>query len=142
MPSGNQTGPTGQGPMTGQAAGYCAGFGQPGWMNRKAGRGFGGGPGGRGWGGGRRDGGWGHRHGFYATGMPGWQRAAMGMPAWGGPGPLPVAETQRANFTPEQELALLKQQSEELAVGLEEIQNRTAELSKAAGKKGPDESQP
>lgn len=33
MPRGNRTGPTGQGPMTGRAAGYCAGFSTPGFAN-------------------------------------------------------------------------------------------------------------
>ncbi|MCK4547155.1 MAG: DUF5320 domain-containing protein [Candidatus Eisenbacteria sp.] len=33
MPRGNGTGPMGMGPMTGRAAGYCAGFGVPGYMN-------------------------------------------------------------------------------------------------------------
>ena len=33
MPFGDGTGPRGIGPMTGKAAGYCAGFGQPGFAN-------------------------------------------------------------------------------------------------------------
>ena len=33
MPRGDRTGPTGFGPMTGRAAGYCAGFGVPGYTN-------------------------------------------------------------------------------------------------------------
>jgi len=33
MPLGDGTGPMGMGPMTGRAAGYCAGFGVPGYMN-------------------------------------------------------------------------------------------------------------
>jgi len=58
MPRGDRTGPWGAGPMTGRAAGYCAGYSVPGFMNpiggygrgrgRGAGRGFG-----RGWGRGR-----------------------------------------------------------------------------------------
>lgn len=49
MPRGDGTGPMGQGPMTGRAAGYCAGFNAPGHANPvpRAGlglrRGFGGG---------------------------------------------------------------------------------------------------
>ena len=31
MPGGDRTGPMGQGPMTGRGAGYCAGFGMPGY---------------------------------------------------------------------------------------------------------------
>ena len=33
MPGGDGTGPRGMGPMTGRAAGYCAGFPVPGYMN-------------------------------------------------------------------------------------------------------------
>ena len=54
MPRGDRTGPRGLGPMTGRAAGYCAGYPVPGFMNpipgygRGFGRGFGRGYG-RGW---------------------------------------------------------------------------------------------
>ena len=34
MPGGDGTGPWGFGPMTGRAAGFCAGFPVPGFMNR------------------------------------------------------------------------------------------------------------
>ena len=46
MPRGDRTGPWGAGPMTGRAAGYCAGYSVPGYMNPVGGygRGFG-----RGW---------------------------------------------------------------------------------------------
>jgi hypothetical protein len=55
MPRGDRTGPWGAGSMTGRAAGYCAGYPVPGYMNlgRGWGRGFGRGWGrgfGRGWG--------------------------------------------------------------------------------------------
>ena len=33
MPRGDRTGPWGAGPMTGRAAGYCAGYSVPGFMN-------------------------------------------------------------------------------------------------------------
>jgi len=52
MPGGDGTGPAGMGPMTGRAAGYCAGYSVPGYMNPYGGR-FGGGLAwgrGRGWG--------------------------------------------------------------------------------------------
>ena len=91
MPGGDGTGPGGMGPMTGRAAGYCAGYGMPGFMNPIAGGGYGGyGGWGRGYGAwgagfrggrGRRGGG---RNGYRATGLPGWTRAGMGLPAWGG----------------------------------------------------------
>ena len=41
MPRGDGTGPQGMGPMTGRAAGYCAGYNAPGYANPIAGRGFG-----------------------------------------------------------------------------------------------------
>jgi hypothetical protein len=40
MPAGDGTGPFGLGPMTGRAAGYCAGYPVPGYMNPVFGRGF------------------------------------------------------------------------------------------------------
>jgi len=40
MPAGDGTGPLGFGPMTGRAAGYCAGYPVPGYMNPIPGRGF------------------------------------------------------------------------------------------------------
>jgi hypothetical protein len=134
MPGGNQSGPIGQGALTGQATGYCAGFNQPGWMNRMLGRGFGRGPGGGlGWGGSGGGGGWGHRRWFRATGMPGWQRAAMGLAVWGR-GPLPAAADAAPPIAPEQELDWLKQQAGQLEAGLERIRRRMAELSKAEAK--------
>ena len=99
MPRGDGTGPAGMGPMTGRAAGICAGNDAPGFMSRAGGRGFwrrgGGRGGGRGW-----------RHWFHATGLPGWRRAAIGGPAFGTPGshaaPIGPAATK------EQELNALK----------------------------------
>ena len=44
MPFGDGTGPLGLGPMTGRRAGFCAGFGSPGFANPIPGRWFG-----RGW---------------------------------------------------------------------------------------------
>ncbi|MBU1006259.1 MAG: DUF5320 domain-containing protein [Candidatus Omnitrophica bacterium] len=41
MPGGDGRGPMGMGPMTGRAAGYCAGYSMPGYMSPAAGRGFG-----------------------------------------------------------------------------------------------------
>jgi len=61
MPRGNGTGPMGMGPMTGRAAGLCAGFRVPGFANFMGGRGTWG----RGFGMGR---GQGRRSGFWAFG--------------------------------------------------------------------------
>ena len=41
MPGGDRTGPAGFGPMTGRAAGYCAGYSEPGYLNPILGRGYG-----------------------------------------------------------------------------------------------------
>ena len=75
MPRGDGTGPLGKGPMSGRAAGTCAGFGLPGSANAAPGRGFGmgfgRGQGSGGWGGG---GGRGWRHIFHPTGLTGWAR--------------------------------------------------------------------
>ena len=119
MPGGDGTGPMGAGPMTGRAAGYCAGYATPGFANG-GGRGqgfFGRMFGGLGFGRGRRN-------RFYATGLTGWQRAGMAAPAgpaaWG-----PYATTP----TKEQELEILKQQAAQMEDSLAEIRRRTEELS-------------
>ncbi|MBZ0265402.1 DUF5320 domain-containing protein [bacterium] len=41
MPGGDRTGPSGTGPLTGRAAGYCAGYDDPGFANPGPRRGFG-----------------------------------------------------------------------------------------------------
>jgi len=108
------------GPMTGRGAGYCGGYGMPGYANAapRMGmawrRGRGGGWGG--WGAGR---GW--RHQYYATGLPGWVRAGYG-PAWGAPPAWdspPVAQD---------EVEFLRNQAEWLRQELEAIGQRIEEL--------------
>ena len=64
MPGGDRTGPVGRGPMTGRAAGYCAGYPAPGYANL-------GGPGyrrGFGLGRGLERGYWGRGRGFWRRG--------------------------------------------------------------------------
>ena len=123
MPGGDGSGPMGMGPMTGRAAGYCAGYPMPGYMNPIPGRGFGRGWG-RGFGGGfGRGGGRGWRHRYWATGVPGW----AAVPGWTG-APAPYAPAAPA---PEQELNALKSQAEYVAGALEDIQTRIAELEAA-----------
>lgn len=117
MPAGNGTGPMSAGPMTGRAAGYCAGHAVPGYANPVAGGGRGrgagfrlrqgfGGQGGRGMGfrGGRQ---WGGGYGMSAVAVP----------------PVPTAE---------QEASLLKTQAQNLENALADIQQRLADLE--AGK--------
>jgi hypothetical protein len=116
MPRGDGTGPLGMGPMSGRAAGYCAGYSVPGYAHPGAGRGYG--FWGRGRGGGR---GW--RNRFYATGLTGWQRAAFGWPGSGAPYAPHTAGPATA-----EEVELLKQQAEGMEKALAEVRKRIDEL--------------
>lgn len=118
MPRGNGTGPVGMGPMTGRAAGYCAGYAMPGFANPIPGRGLGMGAGqGRGGGGGGR----GRRNMFYATGLPGWMRFGENA----GPS-ASAAPIQKPN--PEVEKQALAKQAEFLQSQLDSIKKRLAEF--------------
>lgn len=123
MPGGDRTGPTGAGPMTGRAAGYCAGYPVPGYMNSVGGRGFFG----RGMG---RGGGRGFRHWCYATGLPGWARTGYGMPAWGDTvNPYAYGGVQvTPTILPQQELDALKGQAEYLEDTLDGVKKRIEEI--------------
>jgi hypothetical protein len=116
------------GPMTGRAAGFCAGNTVAGYMNPVGGRGYGG------WG---RGGGWGRRNWYYATGIPGWARAGYGLPAPGGAvspyayGGAPIAPT----ITTQQELDGLKGQARYLEDTLDGIKKRIEELESQKGSK-------
>ena len=114
MPRGNGNGPQGMGPMTGRAAGLCAGFSVPGYLN-PAGSGFGGGFG-RGRGGGRGGFGRGFRNMFFATGLPGWARSG-------------VAGTAGAA----DEKQVLTSQADALRAQLDGIQKRLSQLESEAG---------
>ena len=97
MPRGDKTGPWGTGPMTGRAAGYCAGYPVPGYMNPT--RGYGGGRGrgrGRGWGRG------------FARGRYAIPPHAVGQVAY--PQTIPVAQPQ----SPEQEVTALENYQKQL----------------------------
>jgi len=132
MPRGDGTGPIGLGPMTGRAAGYCAGFGVPGYANPIPGAGyFGKGRAFFGRGGGR---GRGFRHWYWATGLPGWLRAGYGYPAFG-VGVNPYAP----EITPKQEADILKNEAEVLKEQLEDIQSRIETLEKAQSQENKDE---
>ncbi len=130
MPGGDRTGPMGMGPMTGRRAGYCAGSGAPGFVNRALGGFFG-----RGRGGGR---GW--RNMFYATGLPGWARAGMGAVGAAAAAPAASAAAPSAaafvsgfqTMTPQQELDALKQQAQQAADVLASVQRRISELEAGA----------
>ncbi len=141
MPLGDRTGPMGMGPMKGRAAGYCAGYGVPGYANPVPGRGNYLGRGGRYSGYFGRGRGYRWRNWFCATGLPGWARAAYGQPVLGGRGANPPrwpAWTGPLAYPPygagysgpdkEQELRILKDQADFFAENLEGIKKRIEEL--------------
>jgi hypothetical protein len=120
MPRGDGTGPAGLGPMTGRAAGHCAGFGIPGSANFSPGRGY------STWGRGRSSG-RGFRNRYYATGLFGWQRAATGWPAWGAgmaANNFPAAPA----MTKEQDLEALKARAKYFEDVLQDIRKQLEEL--------------
>ncbi|MBN1596282.1 DUF5320 domain-containing protein, partial [candidate division FCPU426 bacterium] len=117
MPRGDRTGPRGMGPMTGRAAGYCGGYGMPGYANQIPGRGVGMGfGGGRGFGG--RRGGFGGR--CFGGGGWGWQNW-FGASSWPGFGAQAMPQQQ---LTPEAERQALKTQAEVLQTEMANIQKR------------------
>ena len=121
MPAGDRTGPAGMGPMTGRRAGYCGGYGAPGFANPAgggvpaAGFGRGGGFRGRGFGGGGR--GW--RHWFHATGLPRWMR--------GNDTPTPEQKPD-----PQAEKQALRSQVEALEAEMDFIKRRLGEIEKGS----------
>ncbi len=125
MPRGDGTGPQGMGPMTGRAAGYCAGNAAPEYAN-SYGRRFAGAARGMSGGAGR---GRGQRNWYYATGLPGWQRYNMGMPAWIGMAPYPDAPYE-PEIEPGQEVEMLKEEQDILKQQLEDIEKRMNEIKK------------
>ena len=134
MPRGNGTGPMGMGSGTGRAAGFCAGYSVPGYANPVSGHGaFGRGAHWmRGSGGGR-----GHRYGYYATGLPGWQRSAAGWaPAMhpyttpNAPSPYPVPSFQ---IPPEEEAKMIRNQIEMMEEDIKAARERLGELETKQG---------
>lgn len=117
----------GMGPMTGRAAGFCGGYGMPGYASPAFGRGFGMGYGrgrgtwGRGGGGGR---GW--RHWFYATGVPGWAR-------FGGYGVPYGFPAQGSSADAETEKRALSNQAEALQGELDAVKKRLDDLESGKG---------
>lgn len=126
MPWGDRTGPWGLGPMTGRAAGYCAGLPAPGFMNPLPGR-FGWGRGfGRGFG-------FGRGHGF-GRGF-GWRRWMWNYPSY----PVqPIVPVQiQPQITKEQELQYMETERQEtegeisaLKEDVKEILKRIEELKR------------
>ncbi len=112
MPGGDRTGPMGAGPRTGRAAGYCGGFGMPGYMNPIGGRGLG-----LGFGRGFRGGGFGRGLG----------RGFWGAYGWGAAVPWPQTDAAgRAQILKDQ-VRVLEQQAEALRAQLAALESETKE---------------
>ncbi len=122
MPGGDRTGPRGFGPMTGRAAGFCAGYSMPGYANPIPGRGWFGRGFGRGRGGFGRGFGRGWQNQFYGAGYPGYA------------GPTAGAYPYAQELAPKEEVKMLKDQAEFLKNELQEIQNRIGTLEKTKDK--------
>jgi len=110
MPSGDRTGPMGQGPMTGRTFGYCMGYDTPGYAKV-----FGGGMGrgfrfGRGM---RRGMGFGRGRNF------GWHQTG-----------LPQTFPWTYEISKEDEIKMLKEQAETLIRTQKDIEKRLSELEK------------
>jgi hypothetical protein len=127
MPAGDGTGPMGMGPMSGRAAGFCAGYDAPCYANPSPSRGFGRGFGRGFWGRGGRGGGRGWRHWYYATGLPGWARFGYG-PAGGVPPYTAYGAPYAPTMTREQEIEMLKEQAKYFQDALGDITKRIEEL--------------
>lgn len=127
MPGGDHRGPLGQGPRTGRAAGYCAGYDTPGYANAGPGGGYrrGGRGRGTGWGGGGR--GW--RHRYDLTGLPGWQRSEGSLGRV--PEPPDPATEAASPPTPAQELAALRVDLRCLEESAARLRRRIDELDTA-----------
>jgi len=104
MPRGNGTGPMGMGAMSGRGAGYCAGYGMPGYANPAFGQGAGMGRG-RGFCGGR--------NGFNIV------RGRRRFRGYGAP---------NFNLDTETEKRVLKNQADALEVELEAIRKRLSAM--------------
>ena len=117
MPRGDGTGPGGLGPMTGRAAGYCAGYSVPGYMNPSGGRlglGFGYGRGmGRGYG-----------RAYWPTNS---YPVTPPPVAYGGGFYQPLVE-------PKQEMEMLTEDAKALKEQLDSINKRITELEKSEKK--------
>ena len=129
MPRGDRSGPVGMGPRSGRAAGYCANYETPGFMNRFFGSGFGRAAGmgygrdlGQDRGFGNRGRGFGRRNMFRESGLPGWMRFGR----YFGRGPNPDTGMEKQ---------VLKDRMEALKSQLDQIQSRLNDLESSASDK-------
>ena len=99
MPRGDQTGPEGAGPKTGRAAGYCAGYTVPGYMNPVGGY--------------RRGGGRGRGRGFGRRMGRGFGRGRIAYPA-PAPAVQPTYQPVPQPQSPEQEITALENYQKDL----------------------------
>jgi hypothetical protein len=104
MPSGDRTGPMGQGPRTGRGLGYCSGSNVPGFMNSGFGRSFGVG--------------FGRRFMNRARFLPIQQNTAQRL--------VPIV--QNSQETVSEEKQFLEQELENLKQDMEDIEKRLKEL--------------
>ncbi|MCK4352274.1 DUF5320 domain-containing protein [candidate division WOR-3 bacterium] len=123
MPRGDGTGPAGMGPMTGRAAGYCAGYSAPGFTNPIPGRGYFGYGLGLGRGRGRFWRGQAYPYTPYPTYSPSYYSQ-------------PYAQTfGYSQPAPQDELQMLKAQADALKSEMDAIKTRMDELRKQEQKK-------
>ncbi len=117
MPRGDRTGPDGMGPMTGQTAGFCAGYGAPGYLSPLGGRGLGYG---RGLGRGYAAGFAGYGRGFAWGYGRGWNRSYVYAP------PIPIApEAERTSL--EREAAYMEEELKAIRKRLDDLETNPAD---------------
>ncbi|MBU7014424.1 MAG: DUF5320 domain-containing protein [Theionarchaea archaeon] len=109
MPRGDGIGPSGEGPRTGRAAGYCAGYRVPGFANAWPGHGF--------WGGGR-----GCRRVWRADFMPRHVVPPYHIPSY------PASMYASSQIDPTEEIAYLEQVAANIKKELEAVEARMREL--------------
>lgn len=128
MPGGDRTGPLGEGPKTGRAAGFCTGYRMPGYMNPGVNNYPGGvfrgaGHGGIPWGGGRGRA-WGGGRGFRRGRFP-----------YLNPDYTTFPEEQfPQEFSREDEIIQLKEQARIMTMTLKGIEKKLADISKVEEK--------
>ncbi|NQT25555.1 DUF5320 domain-containing protein [candidate division KSB1 bacterium] len=110
MPRGDGTGPSGLGPMTGRAAGYCAGYQVPGFANPIPGRGSGFG---------------------FGRGLGLGFRGGRRFNPYSGYGVAPNVMSYGVEVTPQNEIEALQMQAKSLEDTLNQINKRITELDKA-----------